>query len=68
VLDRGLAGGGGADPMAFDHGPHRAMIGEVLDAIADGRAPMNAGATGLQVQRVIEALLRSASSGRFETL
>ena len=67
VLDRGLAGGGGADPMAFDHGPHRAMIGEVLDAIADGRAPMNAGATGLQVQRVIEALLRSASSGRFET-
>jgi predicted dehydrogenase len=66
VLDRGAAGGGGADPMAFDHGPHRAMITEMIDAIEARRAPMNAGATGLQVQRVIEALL--ASEGRFVKL
>jgi predicted dehydrogenase len=65
VLDRGLAGGGGADPMAFDHGPHRAMIAEMLVAIAERRAPMNAGATGLPVQRLIEALLESAESGAF---
>jgi predicted dehydrogenase len=68
VLDRGLAGGGGADPMAFDHGPHRAMIAEVLDAIEQGRAPSNAGATGLAVQTVIEAVLDSAREGRLVTL
>jgi predicted dehydrogenase len=65
VLDRGLAGGGGADPMAFDHGPHRAMIAEMLAAITEGRAPMNAGATGLPVQLLIEALLESAETGSF---
>lgn len=64
VLDRGLAGGGGADPMAFDHGPHRAMIAGMLEAIAQGRAPMNSGASGLEVQRVIAALLDSSASGR----
>lgn len=68
VLDRGLSGGGGADPMAFDHGPHRAMITEMLDAIAEGRAPMNAGATGLPVLHLIEALLESSASGRFVDL
>jgi predicted dehydrogenase len=68
VLDRGLAGGGGADPMAFDHGPHRAMIAEVLDAIEQGRAPTNAGATGLAVQKVIEAVLDSAREGRFVSI
>jgi predicted dehydrogenase len=67
VIDHGSAGGGGADPMAFDHGPHRAMILEVLDAIADGRAPSNAAATGLPVQRLIEAWLRSSATGRAQT-
>jgi predicted dehydrogenase len=68
ILDRGLAGGGGADPMAFDHGPHRAALAEMLDAIAAGRAPMNAGATGLPVLRLIDALLASAEGGRFVDL
>lgn len=66
VIDHGSAGGGGADPMAFDHGPHRAMITEVLDAIAQRRAPANAAATGLPVQRLIEAWLRSSGTGRAE--
>lgn len=66
VLDRGSAGGGGADPMAFDHGPHRAMIREMLDAIAQGRDPANDIATGLPVQRLIEAWLASSASGREE--
>jgi predicted dehydrogenase len=66
VIDHGSAGGGGADPMAFDHAPHRAMIVEVLDAIAQTRAPSNAAATGLPVQRLIEAWLRSSESGRAE--
>lgn len=63
VIDHGSAGGGGADPMAFDHGPHRAMITEVLDAIAQDRPPSNGAATGLPVQRLIEAWLRSAETG-----
>jgi predicted dehydrogenase len=66
VVDHGSAGGGGADPMAFDHGPHRAMIAEVVAAIEEGRAPANDAATGLPVQRLIEAWLRSAASGRAE--
>lgn len=57
IVDGAMAGGGGADPMAFDHGPHRAMIAEMLDAIAAGRAPSNAGATGLPVMRLIDAVL-----------
>jgi predicted dehydrogenase len=65
ILDGSLAGGSGADPMAFDHGPHRAMIVEMFDAITAGRQPSNAGATGLAVQRLIAALLESATSGRF---
>jgi predicted dehydrogenase len=55
-------GGGGADPMAFDHGPHRALITEVLDAIEAGREPSNNARSGLPVQRLIEAVL--ADSGR----
>lgn len=68
VLDRGLAGGGGADPMAFDHGPHKAMIAEMLDAIEQRRAPSNAGATGLPAMRLIDAVLASAADGGMATV
>ena len=63
IVDHGSAGGGGADPMAFDHGPHRALLAEMLDAIAAGRPPGNSGASALAVQRLIEALLRGAQGG-----
>jgi predicted dehydrogenase len=68
ILDRGMAGGGGADPMAFDHGPHRGLIAEVCAAITENRVPSNAGASGLAVQRTIEAILASAASGGFVDL
>ena len=68
IVEGASAGGGGADPMAFDHGPHRAMLAEMLDAIEQGRPPMNAGASGLAVQRLIEALLQGAGRGEFVTL
>jgi predicted dehydrogenase len=68
ILDRGMAGGGGADPMAFDHGPHRGLIAEVCSAITENRVPSNAGASGLAVQRTIEAILASAASGGFVDL
>jgi predicted dehydrogenase len=55
-----LAGGGGADPMAFDHGPHRALISEMLDAIVQRRAPSNDVHSAIPVQRLIEDLLSDA--------
>ena len=39
------------------------MIVEMLDAIAEGRAPSHAGATGLAVMRLIDAVLESSASG-----
>jgi len=56
------SGGGGADPMAFDHGPHRAVITEMLDAIEQGRAPSNNARSALHVQRLIEAVLKDAAA------
>jgi predicted dehydrogenase len=68
VVEGAMAGGGGADPMAFDHGPHRAMIAELCAAITEGRPPANDGASGLPVLHAIEAMLRSAESGAFVDL
>jgi predicted dehydrogenase len=65
IVEGAMAGGGGADPMAFDHGPHRAMLAEMCDAITQRRAPTHDGATGLPVLQAIEAILRSAESGKF---
>ncbi|WP_458096105.1 Gfo/Idh/MocA family protein [Roseomonas sp. WA12] len=56
------SGGGGADPMAFDHGPHRAMIVEMLDAIDAGRVPLHAARTALPAQRLIQAILAGRSA------
>jgi UDP-N-acetyl-2-amino-2-deoxyglucuronate dehydrogenase len=56
------SGGGGSDPMAFDHGPHRAVITEMLDAIEQRRDPSNNARSALHVQRLIEALLADAAA------
>lgn len=53
--------GGGADPMAFTHEAHRAVLAEFLDAMDQGRDPVNSGKAGLKVHRLIEALLASAN-------
>jgi UDP-N-acetyl-2-amino-2-deoxyglucuronate dehydrogenase len=55
--------GGGADPMAFDHGPHRAVIRDFLDAVRDGGAPSVTGRSALAVQAVIEAIVASSEQG-----
>jgi predicted dehydrogenase len=59
VIDPGSGTGGGADPMAFDHGPHRALITEMIDAIEQNRAPSNDARSALHVQRLIESWLGS---------
>ncbi|HTV71784.1 MAG TPA: Gfo/Idh/MocA family oxidoreductase [Rhizobiaceae bacterium] len=60
------AGGAGADPMAFSHHHHRAVIADFLDAIEQGRDPKVTGREALKVHRLIEALLRSSESGKSE--
>jgi predicted dehydrogenase len=56
--------GGGADPMAFDHAPHRAVLKDFIDAVRQGREPAVTGRSALAVQQVIEAIMVSAQSGR----
>jgi UDP-N-acetyl-2-amino-2-deoxyglucuronate dehydrogenase len=59
-LEQGDAEGGGADAMAFAHGPHRALIGAFAQAIRDRRDPQPNGRQALEVHLFIDALLRSA--------
>jgi predicted dehydrogenase len=56
------AGGTGADPMAFPHDYHRALIADFLDAIEHERAPAVSGEEALRVHRLIDALLRASAS------
>ncbi|HKF71758.1 MAG TPA: Gfo/Idh/MocA family oxidoreductase [Stellaceae bacterium] len=55
---------GGADPMAFSHEAHKALITDFLDAIDGNRNPVTHGREALKVQVLIEALLRSTAEGR----
>lgn len=66
--DGALGGGAGADPMAFPHDHHRAVLADFLDAIETGRPPLVSGREALKVHRLIDALLRSAETGRRETV
>lgn len=67
MLDDGSAGGGaGADPMAFSHQHHRAVLADFIDAIEQAREPKVSGREALKAHRLIEALLRSSESGRRE--
>jgi predicted dehydrogenase len=55
--------GGGADPMAFDHAAHRAVLTDFMDAIRQGREPAVTGRSALAAQQVIEAIMASARTG-----
>lgn len=59
--------GGGADPMAFSHQHHRAVLSDFLDALDEGRRPRVDGREALKVHRLIEAMLEASgleASGR----
>lgn len=60
--------GGGADPMAFSHAWHKAVITDFLDALDTGRQPRVTAHDALHVHRLIDALLRSAASGQRATI
>jgi predicted dehydrogenase len=57
------ASGGGADPMAFTHQWHRAVIEDFVHAVRERRRPSIAGRDALAVQGLIEVLLQSAAAG-----
>ena len=64
--DENAGGGTGADPMAFPHEHHRAVLADFLDALDSGGQPRVNGKEALKVHRLIAAILRSSETGRRE--
>ena len=59
-----MSNSGGADPMAFSHEAHKALITDFLDGLDQNRLAAAHGREALKVQLLIEALLRSAAERR----
>ena len=57
------AGGTGADPMAFPHDYHRAVMADFVAAIREGRTPKVTGEEALKVHRLIDALIETGRTG-----
>ena len=62
VTDGTTGSGAGADPMAFSHDNHRAVLADFLGAIREGRSPRVSGQEALKAHRLIEAVLRAAET------
>lgn len=60
--------GAGADPMAFSHEWHRSIIEDFVDALASGRPPAVPGEVALGAHDLVDAMIRSARSGKEEML
>jgi UDP-N-acetyl-2-amino-2-deoxyglucuronate dehydrogenase len=56
--------GGGADPMAFPHDAHRAVLADFLDALDQDRSPRVSGREALRVHHFIDAVLRACAERR----
>lgn len=56
--------GGGADPMAFTHAWHQAVIEDFADALLAGRPPRVTGREALRVHALIDALVASSEQER----
>lgn len=57
------AGGTGADPMAFPHDYHRAVMADFIAAIREDREPKVTGEEALKVHRLIDALIETGRTG-----
>jgi len=57
------AGGTGADPMAFPHDYHRAVMADFAAALREGRQPKVTGEEALKVHRLIDALIETGRTG-----
>jgi predicted dehydrogenase len=53
-------GGTGADPMAFPHDWHRALLQDFVNSVQENRQPRISGEEALKVHRFIDRILRSA--------
>lgn len=62
------AGGAGADPMAFPHDYHRAVMADFIDAIARSCEPKVTGDEALRVHRLIDALIETGATGKPVTI
>jgi UDP-N-acetyl-2-amino-2-deoxyglucuronate dehydrogenase len=58
------AGGTGADPMAFPHDYHRAIMANFIDVLEGKAEPTVSGEEALRVHRLIDALIAAGASGK----
>lgn len=63
LADGTTGNGAGADPMAFSHDYHRAVLADFFEAVASGRAPRVSGREALKVHALIAGILQSAQTG-----
>lgn len=59
-----VATGGGADPMAFTHEWHQAIIEDFADSLGNGTEPFVTGRDALHVHAMIDAMQMSSAEGR----
>ena len=62
------ATGGGADPMAFSHAWHQAVIEDFADALQSRRDPTITGRSALAVHALIDAINLSDKTGQRVTV
>ena len=62
-LDGSIEGGGGADPMAYSHEPHRRLIEDFIAAVRGGNEPRTSGRSALAVHALIDGMLESSRRG-----
>lgn len=58
--------GGGADPMAFTHEWHQAILDDFVLAIGSQRQPVASGRDALAAHELIDAIVRSSRNGKPE--
>ncbi len=59
----GSAGGAGADPMAYPHDQHRAVMADFVHAIRTGGEPRVTGEEAIKVHHLIDALIETGKAG-----
>lgn len=64
TIGEDMASGGGADPMAFTHEWHQAVIEDFAEALRSDRLPLAPGRAALAVHRLIDAVVLSSREER----
>lgn len=64
IIGAETASGGSADPMAFSHEGHQAVIEDFADALSRRRLPLASGRDALSAHALIDAIVISSRDGR----